>query len=294
MRRLALLAFLPLALPAQEVVGRRDRVFTLSERVSNGDDVRVFTANGAITVTEATGGTLEYRAEKERGDVDDIGFVVRRGSGGITICAIYDDDDECTDTGVNNRGRRWRNWGERARANVTVQVPRGTRVRVGSGNGDVSLAMAAAEARVASGNGRVRVSGVRGEVTASSGNGRVTVEEVTGPVRASSGNGDVTIGTVEGPVSASSGNGDILVSMERITGSGDMEFSSGNGRVEVTLPASFEAEVDAHTGSGAITTDFPIKVTGRLTRSRLRGTIGEGGRRLRMSTGNGSMELRRR
>jgi DUF4097 and DUF4098 domain-containing protein YvlB len=293
MRLPALLLLSATALPAQEILGRRDRVFTLTERVNSGDDVRIFARQGTITVIEGSGSTVEFRAEKERGDVDDIGFVVRRG-GGLTICAIYDSDDECSDDGVRSEGRRWRNWGDRARANITVTVPRGMRLRIGSGNGDVSVTSAAAEARVASGNGRVRVSGVRGQVTASSGNGRVTVDDVTGPVKASSGNGDVSIGTIAGPVNASSGNGDILVSMDRITGDGDMEFSSGNGRIEVTLPADFSADVEATTGSGRITTDFPIKVQGRLTRSRLRGTIGDGGRRLRMSTGNGSMELRRR
>ncbi|MBL8980864.1 MAG: DUF4097 family beta strand repeat protein [Gemmatimonadetes bacterium] len=293
MRSVALLLIAAATLPAQEVVGRRDRVFTLSERVGSGDDVRIFAQQGTITVTEASGSTLEFRAEKERGDAEDIGFVVRR-SDGLTICAIYDSDDDCTEDGIRSEGRRWRRWNDRARANITVAVPRGMRLRISSGNGDVSVSSAAVEARVASGNGRVRVNGVRGQVTASSGNGRVTVEDVTGPVKATSGNGDVTIGTVAGPVSASSGNGDILVSMDRLSGEGDMEFTSGNGRIAVTLPSDLSADLEASTGSGQITTDFPIKLSGRLTRTRLRGTIGDGGRRLRMSTGNGSMELRRR
>lgn len=282
-------------LGAQEILGRRDRVFTLTERLSAGDDLRIFAAQGTITVTEGSGDSFEYRAEKERGDVDDIGFIVRRGGGGVTICAVYEDDDECTESGVRRERRdRWRNWNNRARAIVTVRVPRGVRLRVGSGNGEVSVAAAAREANVSSGNGRVRVTGVRGAVEASSGNGRVTVEDVEGPVKASSGNGDVSIGTVTGPVNASSGNGDILVSMDRLTGSGDLEFSSGNGRIELTLPSDFSAEVEASTGNGRITTDFPIRVVGRLTQSRLRGTIGEGGRRMRLSTGNGSMEIRKR
>jgi hypothetical protein len=294
MRFAALLLLAAASLPAQDVLGRRERVFTLTERVGTGDDVRIFARQGTITVTEGSGSSVEYRAEKERGEADDIGFVVRRGGGGITICAIYEEDNECTDTGVRSEGSRWRNWSNRARANITVTVPRGMRLRVGSGNGEVSVTSAATEARVSSGNGRVRVAGVRGRVDASSGNGRVTVEDVTGPVKATTGNGDVSIGTVEGPVNASSGNGDILVSMDRLTGNDDLEFSSGNGRIEVTLPSDFSGEVEASTGNGRITTDFPIKVTGRLTPSRLRGTIGEGGRRLQMSTGNGSMELRRR
>lgn len=280
---------------AQNIVGRSDRTWTHTARVSAGGEIGIFAPMGTITVTEGTGNSLEYRAEKLRGDADDIGFVVLNTSRGITICAVYDEDDECRENGMNSNRRNWnRRWNDRARANITVTVPRGTSLHVSSGNGEVSVTAAASEARVASGNGKVRVRGIQGRVDASSGNGTVTVDDVTGPVNASSGNGDVSIGTVNGPVSASSGNGDILVAMDRLTGDGDLEFSSGNGRIEVTVPSDFSAQVSANTGNGRITTDFPIQLIGRISPTRLRGTIGDGKRKLTMSTGNGSMEIRKR
>ena len=82
--------------------------------------------------------------------------------------------------------------------------------------------------------------------------------------------------------------------MARLSGNDDMEFSSGNGRIELTVPADFSADVDASSGNGRVATDFPITIRGRITPSRLRGTIGNGGRRVRMTTGNGSMEIRKR
>jgi hypothetical protein len=280
---------------AQNIVGRNDRTWTHTARVASGGEIGIFAPMGTITVTEGSGSSLEYRAEKVRGDAEDIGFIVLTTGRGVTICAVYDEDDECRETGMNtNRRRNWRRWNDRARANITVTVPRGSALHVSSGNGEVSVTAAASEARVASGNGKVRVRGVQGRVDASSGNGAVTVDDVTGPVHASSGNGDVSIGTVNGPVNASSGNGDILVAMDRIQGDGDMEFSSGNGRIELTVPSDFSAEVQASTGNGRITTDFPIQLVGRISPTRLRGTIGDGKRRLTMSTGNGSMEIRKR
>jgi len=284
-------------LAAQEVLGRRDRTFTTSAPVSAGGDVRIFARSGDITITEGTGSTVDFRAEKDdRGRLEDAGFVVLRNGNGVTICAVYDEDDECARDGVRgpsrsnwNRGRR-----ERVRLTMTVTVPRGTRLQTSSGNGDVSLSAAVAEARVTSGNGKVNVSRVTGRVDASSGNGEVSVENVGGAVNARSGNGDVRIGTTNGPVSASSGNGDVRVSMDRLTGDEDLEFTTGNGRIEVVVPSDFSARVDANTGNGRIQTDFPITIEGRLTKNRLRGTIGNGTRRLRMSTGNGSMEIRKR
>jgi ribosome-associated translation inhibitor RaiA len=284
------------AADAQQIVGRNDRVFTLSERVGSSGRIGIFTSQGTVTVTEGSGSTVEYRGEKDnrRGDIDDIGFVVLRSGDGVTICAVYDDEDECSENGLRRERDRGRRWNERARVNITVSVPRGTILRAASGNGEVSVAAAVAEANVSSGNGRVRVSRVTGRTDVSSGNGEVTVENVGGPVEASSGNGDVTVTASNGPINASSGNGDIYASMDRLSDRGDLTFSSGNGRIEVIVPSEFNADVEASTGNGRVSTDFPITLIGRITPSRLRGTIGSGGRRLRMSTGNGSMEIRKR
>jgi DUF4097 and DUF4098 domain-containing protein YvlB len=140
----------------------------------------------------------------------------------------------------------------------------------------------------------VEVSGAAGEVDASTGNGRITVDGAGGPVEASSGNGDIRITTAVGPVSASSGNGSIEVSMDRLSGSPDMSFTTGNGRIVVRVPEGFGAELESSTGNGSVSVDFPLRLrSGRLDSSRVRGTIGEGGGRLVMTSGNGDLEVLR-
>ena len=292
---LPLVALVP-SLAAAQVLGRDTEVFTRTEQVARGEWFNFYSVIGDVTVTEGTGTTVEFRAEKilRSGRVTDIGFELRRTGSGVTICAIFDEDDECTDNGL--RSDRRRNWSRNFRPpslNVTIRVPAGVRLRVHSGNGDVSVTGAHTELVARSGNGRVRVSGTAGEVDAASGNGEVTVENVRGPVSANSGNGDVRVTTVQGPVSARSGNGDLFVRMSELRASDVMEFTTGNGRIEVTVPAEFNADIDASTGNGGIRTDFPIQVSGRISKTRLRGTIGQGGRRLRLVTGNGEIELRR-
>src|SRR6266498_4568795 len=86
---------------AQSIVGRNETTFSISEAVANGDWVRIASPNGFINIARATSGRVEIRATKEirRGSVEDIGFVVRRGSGGVTVCAVYDDADECDEDG---------------------------------------------------------------------------------------------------------------------------------------------------------------------------------------------------
>ncbi len=287
----------PLAANAQDIVGRSDSTFTLQEVVAAGRWVRITSPNGVIRITEG-GDRLEVQATKEvrRGRVEDVGFVVRRGDDGITVCAVFESADECGPDGSQRRGERSWQWrsGPSVRVNFTVRVPAGMRLRANSGNGDVSVSGGGAEVHASSGNGRIDVSGAAGEVKASSGNGRVTVQGAKGPVDISTGNGDVTVSTALGPVTASSGNGDIDVTMDRVSGAPDMSFSTGNGRVTVAVPEGFGAQLDSNTGHGDVTVALPLTTQGTISRSKVRGTIGKGGGRLAMRSGNGDLAVVRR
>jgi DUF4097 and DUF4098 domain-containing protein YvlB len=74
----------------------------------------------------------------------------------------------------------------------------------------------------------------------------------------------------------------------------DMELSSGNGTITVTVPTDFAGELDASTGSGKFYSDFPMTLRGRIDPQHVRATIGRGGRRLTMRSGNGDVELRKK
>jgi hypothetical protein len=282
---------------AQQIVGRREATYSTSESVSRGDWVRISSPNGSIRIAEASGSRVDIRATKEarRGSIEDIGFVVRRGAGGVTVCAVFDEDDECDEDG-NYRSHHSRDWSRshQLRVDFTVRIPAGVRVKAATGNGDLDIAGAGDEVVAATGNGQVGISGTTGTVKASTGNGRVTIEGAEGKVDATTGNGAVRVATASGPVSASSGSGDIEVSIRALDRSSDMSFSTGNGRVDLLLPKGFGAEVEAGTGNGEVTTDFPIQLRGgRLNPHRLRGTIGDGGGHLTISSGNGDISLRR-
>jgi hypothetical protein len=279
---------------AQSVVGRNDDVWTWSERVTRGDWFHFASQMGDVTVTEGPGDRVEVRAEKElrRGRADDIGFIVLRDRDGVTICAVYEDAD-CDQDGVHSHwSQGWRSR-DRAGLKVTIQLPRGVKLQASSGNGDVSVSDASDEVIATSGNGKVRVHGAGARVQASSGNGEVTVEGAKGPVEAHSGNGDVSIATSVGPVTANSGNGNLVIAMDELGDRDNMEFTTGNGRIRLSLPSDFAADIDASTGNGEVVSDFPITLTGRLSKSRVRGTIGRGGPRVRLVSGNGQIELRK-
>jgi hypothetical protein len=295
---LAALGAALLAAPARAQEERRpigDSATTWRGRVPAGAWLRVFTVSGPVDVRETSGSDAQVRAERRWTDgrqVDATLVIVRDGDN-ITVCALRDDGyDRCDEDGIHGGSH---SGNRRASIRLTVLVPRGIRVHAGSGNGEVELEARVAEAHVSSGNGRVRVSGVAGPVSANSGNGDVTVDSAGGPVSANTGNGRVRVSTAVGPVSANSGNGDIDVSMRALRGTdaNDMRFNTGNGDVRLYLPASFEGEIETHQGHGELRTDFPLTVTGPMSPSHIRATIGKGGPRLRVSSGNGDVELRK-
>lgn len=288
--RAALAAF-ALALAAAAAPAHAQRGFDWSGEIASGTTLRVYTHSGTVTVRQASGRSARIHAVTENAREGEIRYVSDRSGGGIRVCALRE-GAECSDSGIRGGNRSWGRRNARGKANFTVEVPRGVVVRVSSGNGDVTVDGATANVHATSGNGDVRVGAGADEVHGSSGNGTVLVDGARGPVRASSGNGRVNVTTARGPVNASTGNGRVEVAIaSRATG--DMEFSSGNGSITVTLPDDFGAQVEASTGNGRFETDFPMQVQGRMSNHRVSGTIGRGGARLRLSTGNGAITLRR-
>ena len=279
---------------AQSLLGRNDSVFTWRGPLRAGALLTVRNHNGPIEVRPAGGSEVELRAEKSAryGNHTDVAFDVGTASNGdVSICSTFRDNDPCDD----NR-RNW-NGGDDWRRNVTVAmtilVPRGAQVRVSTGNGAVRVERVGGEVSASTGNGRVNVLNTEGAVRVSTGNGDVDVRDVKGAVRVTTGNGRVTVSTAQGPVEARSGNGDIDVRMTALRASEDMTFSTGSGDVRVTLPTDYNGELDASTGNGSISSDFDLKVEGRMSPRRVRATIGSGGARLRLATGNGGLELRK-
>jgi len=125
-------------------------------------------------------------------------------------------------------------------------------------------------------------------------NGALEVSGVSNEVRAATVNGSINALSAGGPVRATTVNGSIHVSMGSLGSAEDLEYETTNGSVTVELPGNFGAQLDMSTVNGRVSTDFPITVSGTLSPKRLRGTVGNGATRIRISTVNGSITLRKR
>lgn len=129
----------------------------------------------------------------------------------------------------------------------------------------------------------------------SSVSGSVEMQDVTGSVHATSVSGEVRVKDVKGSVNATSVSGSVEVEIQKLSGNDDMKFSSVSGSVNVKLPGNIDADVEMSTMSGSLKTDFPLEVQKEKygPRNSAKGRLGDGSRRLRMSSVSGSLSLSR-
>jgi len=239
-----------------------DRDFSWDGRITSGRWLYVRDLNGSIRVERATGDRAEVTAVKRwrRGDPEDVRIETRRlggDDGDVIICAFWTENASCDEDGYRSHSdRNWRNHDNDTSVEFTVRLPAGVRLGVSTVNGGV------------------------------------TVNGATNEVRASTVNGRVSAVSSGGPVNASTVNGDIDVRM-RDLGTGDLSYSTVNGSIEIEVPSNLDADVDMRTVNGSLTAEIPIRLQGRVNPRRIRATIGKGGRRLRLETVNGSVELRK-
>lgn len=259
----ALLA--PVALSAQDRQTDRD-AFSLRDRIPQGQWIRIRNLNGAVHVRSSTSDQVEVTASKQwrRGDPKSVRIESRKSSdGSILVCALWTPETSCTEDRYstnNDRDRRNRDDDNRNDVSVDfeVRVPKG--VKVGSWTV----------------------------------NGGVSVDGVTSEVRASTVNGSVDATSAGGPVQASTVNGSVHATMGRLDGDQDLTFSTVNGSVVAEFTGDIDADIDLSTVNGRFQTDWPVTITGRIDPRHLRATLGKGGRRIKLSTVNGNVELRKR
>lgn len=253
-----LLAAFPVALAAQD--RQSERTWTLNERIPAGQWLRVRNVIGEVHVRASTSDKVEIVATKSwrRGDPKLVRIESRKApDGSILVCAFWTENATCTESGYrSNDGRNNRD--NDVAVDFEVRLPKGVNIGAWSVNGEVS------------------------------------VDGATAEVEAGSVNGSVDATSSGGPVQASSVNGSVHARMGRMTGDGDLDFSTVNGSVIAEFGEDIDANIELSTVNGRFQTDWPVTITGRVDPRHLRATLGKGGRRVRLSTVNGNVELRKR
>src|SRR5215207_3760524 len=237
---------------------RQGTEFRLREPLAAGRTLEVRGVNGAVSAEPASGAEFEVVAVKRsrRSDPDEVRVEVVRHSEGVLICAVYPNPGgEPNTCELDNSRSHVRD--NDTTVNFTVRVPAGVNFHGRTVNGKVEAERLASDVDLKTVNGSINVS-------------------TTGLARAATVNGSITavLGRADWPEG--------------------LEFKTVNGGIDLPLPASLSARVEAKTLNGEITADFPLTVTGAFSRRRLSGTIGGGGdRQLILETVNGGVQIRR-
>ena len=253
MKRSSTLAILmALTLLAGGTVSAQD--FSWSGRIAAGKSIEIKGINGNIRAVHTDGAEVQVTAEKDGRDPDELTFEVVEHSGGVTICAMYPGRSNKPNECAPGDDGRMNTEDTKAEADFEVRVPSGV-LFVGKNM-----------------------------------NGNVTARGLVADAEASTVNGNVSV-TTQGWAEASTVNGSIKVTAGRADWQGSAHFSTVNGSIELTLPEGFNAVVEASTVNGDFYSDFPLTVRGKFGPRKITGTIGDGGRKLKLETVNGSIRI---
>src|SRR2546425_9947147 len=219
--------------------------FNWHGRLAAGKRLEVKGVNGDVRAVLASGAEAVVNARKQarRSDPDEVKIEVVESDEGVTICAVYPTPSRARHENICEPGDHWSSSTDNNDVTVDfeVQVPAGI------------------------------------EFNGQTVNGEMSAEGLKGDVRASSVNGSVRVSTT-GLAEASTVNGSVYAQMGRADWTNDLEFSTGNGGITLTLPGKLDTDGRATTGKGDIESPYPLMISGKFRPRRPRGTICAGGR----------------
>lgn len=135
----------------------------------------------------------------------------------------------------------------------------------------------------------------RSQLTLNTRNGGISIRDFQGTAAFHGRNGGVLLDNVSGDIRGETTNGGVVVDLRgtRWDGAG-LDVETRNGGVRVLLPDRYSAELEAGTVNGRIDFNFPITVSGNISRRQITTRLGSGGPRIRAYTRNGGVTIERR
>jgi DUF4097 and DUF4098 domain-containing protein YvlB len=210
----------------------QDSTWTWHKPMAAGQVLRIKNIQGDISATPASGNEAEVvaRIHSSTRGPRDVEIEVVESSEGITICAVYENTNDCEPS-----GRTYSNGERRDHVEFEVRVPRGVEFRVSTVSGDV-------EAR-----------GMTADVEAGSVSGNVRVE-TTGFPYASSVSGSVHVKLAradwEGTLSLTTVSGDITLEVPDLNAT--VNFNTVSGDLDSDWPITLKSSGSRRNLGGTI------------------------------------------
>ena len=229
--------------------------------LGRGETLSLSNIDGNISVTLASGRTAEIIARKtvRKGNGALVKAVMEESSDGIRVCTLYlDDTDDGRTSCTGRRGRNRSGYREPLDVEMAyeVRLPEGAALQVATVDGDVHVSDLTGKATITTVDGDVIVSG-------------------------------------RAPESISTVDGDIDVTMAEMPKAG-MNYRTVDGGITVRVPSGVGLDVSGSSVDGTFSSDFPLTTSGKWGPRQFRGTLGDGGPALRLSTVDGAIRLQKR
>jgi DUF4097 and DUF4098 domain-containing protein YvlB len=287
---LAVAAALPFSLAACVVVDSQGYITREEKRftVSGTPDLKLTTFDGAIEIRSGDAKTIIVEIERRgptKEAIDELKIETKQDGDRVEI-EVKKPAREVVFFRVGRLSPT---------AKLIVTMPRDGNVVARSGDGSIRIEHVHGRLELKTGDGSIRATDIAGQLTVGTGDGSVTLEDVAGDLDVDTGDGSVSVAGKLAVVKVHTGDGSITFRAAPGTAmKEDWSMTTGDGGVAVYLPSDFGAELDAHTGDGTIRSELNLTTDGDREKARrtLKGKLGDGGKTLRIRTGDGSIRLK--
>jgi hypothetical protein len=220
----------------------------------------------------------------------------------------------------------WSNWFSNSRIAFEIQVPVQTRADLSTGGGFLALNTLEGDAKLSTSGGHIEVTKLTGNLVAETSGGHIALKTITGDAKVETSGGHIEADGVTGNLSGETSGGHIEIAnvgkdIHVATSGGGIEIRDAHGRVEadtsggsvtvsfakgnsrggkiessgggirVSIDPAANLNIDASTSGGSVRSDVPVKVVGKMSRSSIRGSLGNGGELLYVHTSGGSVTI---
>lgn len=191
-------------------------------------------------------------------------------------------------------------------ARLRVAVPRVTNLDAKSGDGSIRAEAIDGRIVLHTSDGSVTASRLSGDIQIRSGDGSLRLDHMSGKLDLETEDGSIGLDGRPAMLRAKTGDGSIRISVDFDAVMADnWDLDTRDGAVVLTLPSTFHAELDAETRDGSVRSTHP-QLRDQLDDDRRRGEdgddrrerrrvlrtrMGDGGKTLRVRTGDGSIRI---
>jgi len=180
-------------------------------------------------------------------------------------------------------------------------IPNNITINLKTDKGEIKIKRAKGPITACTNKGDIRIIETSGQITAQAGQGNIIVDQSNGNIFASSSYGNIQISNASKSVKALTKSGSIKTSCKNIPSTGSINLGTNSGNISLSIPGSTNAEVEARTGKGRVTSDHYIEIKpqtvqlNKKTWARFKrevdGTLGSGEATIKLSANYGNIKI---